>query len=99
MGGDPAAVGAFALENPGKVWVYVGYSGWAAAQLANELERGVWVHARGDAAMATVRKNSSNSDEVSMMWRSCMKSAGMPYLADFPRDKHVDETLTEIIEE
>ena len=61
----------------------VGYSGWGAGQLENELERGSWLPAPGAAEMIFMQEPRS-------MWRAVLRSIGEDAagLENLPPDPH-----------
>lgn len=60
---------------------FVGYSGWGAGQLADEMEANSWIVAKSD--VPTIMKADSESD-----WGEILRSMGKRYsmLANFPKD-------------
>jgi len=97
VGGDAEAVSILAVEDPSQVRVILGYSGWAGSQLANELERGVWVRVRTNEPGLS-RLCFSKAEPISV-WQNLMRGANMPLLADFPRSEAIDERIHKIVME
>lgn len=77
------------------IWPVVGFAGWAAPQLANEIERGVWI--RGRAATSALGRVCLTADSIAA-WRAAMRGVGLPQLADFPRSAAVDSRLLKLVE-
>ncbi|CAE8691323.1 unnamed protein product [Polarella glacialis] len=85
----------------------MGYAGWSQAQLAMELERGVWVRARAttpDAAIFFCMSDWQSSEAFardpapSLLWRAALQAAGCSCLAAFPRGPQADAGLKKLLE-
>lgn len=99
LGARVAAITAEAKDAASRivpsVWPVVGFAGWAIQQLANEVERGVWIRGRAsnDAFGRVCLAAESNA-----AWRAAMRGVGMSQLADFPRSGAVDTHLMKLLE-
>jgi putative transcriptional regulator len=64
--------------------IFIGYSGWAAQQLENEMQSNSWLVA--PATLDVVMNAGKNSDEK--LWKEVIKSMGTEYsiLANFPEN-------------
>lgn len=58
-------------EGPGKGVLILGYAGWAAGQLENEIKRGDWTSMPADADLIF-------SDDVDKVWDRATRRSGMP---------------------
>jgi putative transcriptional regulator len=67
---SPDGLRTIAADPPSRIRLLLGYSGWAAGQLAAEMARGSWLHADPDPALVF----DSPSDE---MWQRSMRSLGI----------------------
>ncbi|CAE8593126.1 unnamed protein product [Polarella glacialis] len=85
----------------------MGYAGWSQAQLAMELERGVWVRARAttpEAAIFFCMSDWQSSEAFardlapSLLWRAALQAAGCSSLAAFPRGPQADAGLKKLLE-
>lgn len=94
-GGNVDAVSALAVnvdvEERDKVRFFLGYAAWEKSQLRNELERGVWIHARVNSDVEI--DNWVFGAEPLPMWRALMEAVDMHGLMSFPRGKSVDRKL------
>lgn len=84
MGGDFDTIKALVIAgkvNPKDLRFFVGYSGWDADQLNNELSSNSWIVAPGD--VSTVM--NCDAEE---MWSTSLKNMGKAYeiLSNFPED-------------
>jgi len=95
-GGDLGELAALDLEGLDGLWPVIGFAGWAPPQLDNELERGVWVHARPETPMLARLCLGSNRESAAA-WRAAMRAAGLPGLADVPRGRAVDKRLVALL--
>ncbi len=66
---------------PDDIRFFVGYSGWAANQLEEELERNSWI-------VSKTFKDQVISNQPEMLWSDILKSLGgdYPLWANFPND-------------
>jgi putative transcriptional regulator len=67
---SPDRLRALADRPPGRIRLLLGYSGWAAGQLAGEMARGSWLHADIDPAIIF----DLEPDE---MWAGAVRSLGI----------------------
>lgn len=67
--------------SPRDLRFFLGYSGWSAGQLADEIERGGWILATADAA-------SVFAPGSAQLWRTALRRIGGEYalLSNFPED-------------
>jgi putative transcriptional regulator len=84
LGGDPAVLNralADDAETAPSTKFIVGYSGWGAKQLEDELREGAWVVCPGSDRFVF-------DEEPSTLWRRVLRARGGPYaqLADIPPD-------------
>lgn len=93
-GGEIKTVMALAAEDDSKVCFFWGFTGWDTNQLRNELERGMWVHAR---VTSSVGCQLVGTDEPLTLWKTLLHRAGMHCLAEFPRGGCVDEKLRKLL--
>eukprot|EP00811_Abedinium_folium_P031965 NODE_5240_length_1793_cov_11.990996.p1 GENE.NODE_5240_length_1793_cov_11.990996~~NODE_5240_length_1793_cov_11.990996.p1 ORF type:complete len:510 (+),score=104.57 NODE_5240_length_1793_cov_11.990996:133-1530(+) len=96
-GGNTQQVSAMALAHPSKLRMFLAHASWLEEQLRNELERGVWVHARPH---ETTRLGSLLPRTASTLhiWQALMRGAGMEGLAAFPRGRLADRRLVKLIQ-
>ena len=66
---SPDALRTIAADPPARIRLLLGYSGWAAGQLAAEMARGSWLHADADPALIF-----GDADE---MWAAAIASLGI----------------------
>lgn len=90
VGGEVQELAALAAHKPHELRICIGYAGWATEQLATELERGVWVHARPQSRLGVCQNPEA-------FWRDSLRAAGMPLLASFPRGPGVDRHLERLL--
>jgi putative transcriptional regulator len=67
---SPDGLRTIAASPPERIRLLLGYSGWAAGQLAAEMARGSWLHADPDPALIF----DADPDE---MWARCVASLGI----------------------
>ncbi|CAK0852045.1 unnamed protein product [Prorocentrum cordatum] len=102
----PAAAGAPAGSTPTRLRPVVGYAGWSRAQLAVELERGVWARCRAESPEAAralclpgslPRVAASAPGWQACAWRAALRAAGLQPLANFPRGGGADAPLIKLL--
>lgn len=83
LGGDPNSLERVLTVPEGSeaVRAYVGYSGWGAGQLENELKTGSWILLPGDHTVVFEK-------DPSQIWPDILRSLGEPYAryAEMPAD-------------
>jgi putative transcriptional regulator len=67
---SPDALRTIAAAPPERIRLLLGYSGWAAGQLASEMARGSWLHCDADPSLIF----DGPADE---MWARCVASLGI----------------------
>ena len=73
MTGSISIIDAIVSGNaPQQMRFMMGYAGWAAGQLKQELERGDWLHAAADEALIF-----GLDDKTEEIWRQAHKKAGL----------------------
>ena len=72
-------------SHPGKIRFFLGYAGWGAQQLNDEIEQGGWILARATPSLIF-------SEEPDNLWRSVLRRMGGEYamLANFPDDPRMN---------
>lgn len=95
-GGEVESMLALAAEDKSKVCLFLGFAGWDRNQLKNELERGMWVHAR---IISNDGCQLVGTDKPLTIWKALLHRAGMHCLAEFPREGSVDEKLRKLLAE
>ena len=83
LGGELDAMGRFASANEerarGDLRIFLGYSGWGAGQLDDELRGGTWLP-------APASDDAIFGGEGERVWRQVVRSAGPRGLEDLPPD-------------
>ena len=73
MTGDTSIIDAIADGHEPKLMRFMmGYAGWGAGQLENEIERGDWLNATSDNALIF-----GASDDTEDVWRRALEKAGL----------------------
>jgi putative transcriptional regulator len=67
---SPERLRALASAPPDRIRLLLGYSGWAAGQLAGEMARGSWLHTSADPALIF----DLDPDEI---WTESVRSLGI----------------------
>jgi putative transcriptional regulator len=65
--------------------LFLGYAGWGAGQLADEIERGGWILVRGTTEIVF-------EEEPAELWRSVLRQMGGSYsvISNFPEDPRLN---------
>ncbi len=83
LGGELEAMGRFACEREararGALRLFLGYSGWGAGQLEDELRSGTWLPAPPSTEVVF-------AGEGERVWRTVVRAAGPRGLEDLPPD-------------
>lgn len=71
--------------DPNKIRFFLGYSGWNAGQLKNEIEEGTWLPAMGNASIIFDNKDAEK-------WKNSLQLLGEKYkqLAHYPIDPQLN---------
>ena len=73
MTGDTSIIAAIADGHEPKLMRFMmGYAGWGAGQLENEIERGDWLNATSDNALIF-----GAADDTEDVWRRALEKAGL----------------------
>jgi putative transcriptional regulator len=87
-GGDPDKIREMVILNqikPGEIRFFLGYSGWSADQLDQEINRDSWI-------VSEARSERIFNTKPEEMWSSAMKSLGKDYAiwANLPSDPELN---------
>lgn len=87
-GGDFESIKSLVLAGRGKaedLRFFLGYAGWGAGQLSEEIENGGWILA--DASVENIFP-----EDQGKLWRAVLRALGGPYaaLANFPDDPRLN---------